>query len=98
MTNEANEDFQNSGITEDEKEAIAILEKNYDKSTPLIICSDGIAALLNGRTTHYMNKQVQGEVAKGVGMNVPKCKVCIVGDNKIEAPLYPCIVKPLESM
>lgn len=52
----------------------------------------------NGRLTHYMDKQVQVEVAKDSGITVPFSQVYKIGSQIPNNLVYPCIVKPLESI
>ena len=88
----------NSYVVSDGDEAVAVLRGHYPKDQPVILCSDDVAALLDENTAHLMNKQVQVELAKKVGFNVPESTVYVVGADTPNVPCYPCIVKPLESI
>lgn len=79
-------------------EAINILQEKYPADNIVVVCSDDVAALLDSNTAHFMDKQVQVELAKKVGFKVPRSIVYVVGADTLNAPCYPCIVKPLESI
>ena len=80
------------------KEAIRILRKEYPANQPVSVCSDDVAALLDSNTAHFMDKQVQVELAKEVGVKVPQSVVCVISKGALDVPCFPCIVKPLESI
>lgn len=80
------------------KDAISVLREHFPERTPVFACSDDVVALQNETAAHYMNKQVQVELAKKYGLPVPKSVVYVVGDKNLNVSWYPCIVKPLESI
>lgn len=49
----------------------------------------------NGRISHFMDKQIQVEIAKKVGLTVPQS---IKYEGEIGRVKYPCIIKPLKSI
>lgn len=51
-----------------------------------------------GRMTHYMDKQVQVNLADKSGITVPKSAVKEEGVETIKFDTYPCICKPLSSI
>ncbi len=87
-----------SFVVADGNEAVKVLRENYPIDQSVILCSDDVAALLDKNTAHFMDKQVQVEVAKEVGFAVPNSMMHIIGHNTPVALCYPCIVKPLESI
>lgn len=65
-----------------------------------IFVMPGIAGGGQGSLKHYMDKSVQGELARKVGILTPKEWVISLRDEKITIPehmVYPCYCKPLES-
>lgn len=48
-----------------------------------------------GCLTYYMNKQIQDSAAESVGFLTPKS---FVYDNDLEEAIYPCMLKPVESI
>ena len=51
-----------------------------------------------GLLTYYMDKQVQVEIAKEVGISVPASQTHRIGEELLDKVMLPCIVKPLESI
>lgn len=87
-----------SYIVADGNEAVKVLRENYPINQPIILCSDDVAALLDENTAHFMDKQVQVEVAHRIGMNVPTSSIYEIGNRNIPNPEYPCVIKPLASI
>lgn len=85
-------------IVADGNEAVKVLRENYPINQSVILCSDDVAALLDENTAHFMDKQVQVEVAQEIGFEVPMSMMHIIGNNTPVVPCYPCVVKPLESI
>ena len=52
----------------------------------------------NGRVTKYMDKQIQVQLASKVGFRIPKSVTCMISNKLPEFNVYPCIIKPLESI
>ena len=50
-----------------------------------------------GRVTNYMNKAVQGELARTCDFSFPQSETIVAGEQESSLGIYPCIVKPLES-
>lgn len=51
-----------------------------------------------GLLTYYMDKQVQVDIAKEVGISVPDSLTHRIGEELLDKVMLPCIVKPLESI
>lgn len=51
-----------------------------------------------GLLTYYMDKQVQVDIAKEVGISVPDSLTHRIGEELLDKVMFPCIVKPLESI
>lgn len=65
-----------------------------------IFVMPGIVGGGQGSLKHYMDKSVQGELARKVGILIPKEWVISLRDANITIPedmVYPCYCKPLES-
>lgn len=71
----------------------SVLDRNYAQlRNDFIFFNAGEA----GRITHYMDKQVQVELAKDIGLNVPSS---IVFRKDMEQQIkFPCILKPARSI
>ncbi len=78
-------------------EVVSVLHDKYPEEQT-VVCSDDVAALLDSNTAHFMNKQVQVELARKLGFDIPQSIVYTIGKGTPDTPCYPCIVKPLESI
>lgn len=69
-----------------------ILDINYDNLSDKFLffnCQE------QGRITHFMNKQVQADLAESAGLNVPYSQVY---DDDLSDVTFPCIIKPNQSI
>lgn len=70
----------------------SLLDENYEAlKDRFIFFNSG----KNGLATYFMNKQVQTDLAKEIGISIPKSfeyKGCI------EEAVYPCLLKPVQSI
>lgn len=73
----------------------SFLDQNRDKFSPFFILP---GAVMQGRITSLMNKEIMSDLAFKSGMNIPKSWVVDIKDCIIDKVEYPCIVKPLVSI
>lgn len=76
-------------------EIASLLDLNYGK---LIDKFDFFNAKEDGRITKFMDKQLQLELALKHGIKVPVSQKIKIGEQKCSFDIFPCIVKPLESI
>lgn len=70
----------------------SLLDENYENlKERFIFFNSG----KNGLVTYYMNKQVQTNLAKELGISVPKS---FEYKENIEDAVYPCLLKPVQSI
>lgn len=77
----------------------SVMDLNRDKLSEIFIMPE-IVGGSQGDLKHFMNKAVQGEIARHVGILTPKEWVVSLATDKIDLPkdlIYPCYCKPLES-
>lgn len=77
----------------------SMMDLNRDKLSDIFIMPE-IVGGKQGTLKHYMNKAVQGEIARRVGILTPQEWTVSLENDEIEIPedmVYPCYCKPLES-
>lgn len=77
----------------------SVMDINRDILEDIFIMP-GIVGGTAGTLKHYMDKSVQGEIARSVGILTPEEWVISLRGDDIDIPddvIYPCYVKPLES-
>lgn len=77
----------------------SVMDLNRDKLQDIFIMPEIVGGGA-GSLKHHMDKSVQGEIARSVGILTPKEWVISLKEDSIQIPadmIYPCYCKPLES-
>lgn len=78
----------------------SIMDQNRDALSKIFIMP-GILGMGQGSMTEHMDKTVQGEIARKVGLLTPKEWIIPLYEDEITIPedmVYPCFCKPIESI